>query len=303
MENSTVMNVINRLKTLFVPLVLVFVGYFAWQSRGLLLHLATDANYLFLSLSVLVSMATHCISPAFTVLVMRGLSNSLTYKEAFLIHAGRLPARYLPGGIWHTVARAVGYRDKDISPADIGYYLLLEHLIAACVTLCIGGAIVAANATVSDYRIDFVIGIAIMAGVSLVMLPRLLVVAMVMVKIYKKQAISYKFYLLAVVLSVTVWLFAATSFVLFIKAFDNVIGDYSMIGAGGVYMFSWGVGFVAIFAPQGIGVTEFVSATLLRPEIPPEIPLSSFIVLLASFRVAIFLSDMATWCISYKFRS
>ena len=299
MENSTVMNVVNRLKTLFVPLVLVFVGYFAWQSRGLLLHLATDANYLFLSLSVLVSMVTHCISPAFTVLVMREFSNSLTYKEAFMIHAGRLPARYLPGGIWHTVAKAVGYRGKDISPADIGYYLLLEHLIAVCVTLCIGGAIVAANTTISDYRIDFVIGVAIMSGVSLVMLPKLLV----MVKIHTQQAISYKSYLHAVVLSVTFWLFAATSFVLFINAFDSVIGDYSMIGAGGVYIFSWGVGFVAIFAPQGIGVTEFVSATLLRPEIPPEIPLSSFIVLLAGFRVTIFLSDMATWCISYKFRS
>lgn len=294
-QNSIARKLLDGLKRVFTPLALMFVVYFTWQSRDLLVDLITDANYIFLLSSILCWVIAHFLSPVFTVLVMKDFSNHLTYKEAFLIHATRLPAKYLPGGIWHTVARAADYKSRDIPVVGIGYYLLLEHLVAASVTLFVGGSIVLAMSSVGEFWAVSVAMIALVAGATLIVLPWVLS----LFGSYKAHAVSYLSYSQGVLLVMSFWLFAAISFVLFIKAFDLVLIDYSSVGLGGVYLFSWGVGFVALFAPQGIGVAEFVSGTLLRP----EIPLTSFMVLLVSFRINIFIADMATWLIAHRMRS
>ncbi|MCW8918026.1 MAG: hypothetical protein OQL08_04345 [Gammaproteobacteria bacterium] len=293
--HAAVKRILNLSKRAFVLLAIAYVGYFALTSRELLFGLFTTANPMFVFLSLLCWVLAHFIIPAFTVRAMSGFSTSLSYREAFHIHASRLPAKYLPGGIWHTVARAADYKSKNISTTGIGYYLLLEHLVAAAVTLFVGGGIVLTVGTVSGNWLGLIQVIVAAAGIALFLLPQ----ALVLIRPYRVHAISLGGYIQGVALVMVFWLAAAAAFVFFIKAFDVLTADYSMIDMGGIYIFSWGIGFVAIFAPQGIGVTEFVSGSLLRP----DIPLGSFMVLLASFRINVFLADMATWMISLKWRA
>jgi hypothetical protein len=291
---SVVNKVLALSKSIFTPLALMFVGYFAWQSKDLLSGLIKDTNYTFLLASILCWALTHFVSPFFSMLLMRGFSNHLTYRDAFLIHATRLPAKYLPGGVWHTVARAVDYKSRGVPMAGISYYLVLEHLVAASVTLFAGGGIVLAAKAVGGNWIVPVVVMVVVAGLALIVLPGVLA----RLRSYKMYSISVTSYFQGVMIMGLFWLLASVSFVLFINAFDVGLVDYSSVSVGGVYLFSWGVGFLAVFAPQGVGVSEFVSGTLLRP----EIPLTSFMVILASFRINIFFADMTVWIIAKRIR-
>ena len=51
------------------------------------------------------------------------------------------------------------------------------------------------------------------------------------------------------------------------------------------------VGFVSIFAPQGIGVFEAVYSDLASSELPR----TQLMIFVAGFRVLVMLSDMLTW--------
>jgi hypothetical protein len=56
-------------------------------------------------------------------------------------------------------------------------------------------------------------------------------------------------------------------------------------------LFSWGIGFISIFAPQGIGVFEVVAADLLRG----VEPLMGIAAVIAGFRLIILTADAVAW--------
>ena len=97
-------------KRIFLPIALAFLAYFAWQSRELLVELIRSAQLLKLAVAVLVWMLMYATAPLLSMLVFRAREVPLSYKTAARIHITNLPARYLPGGIWHTVGRIAGFR-------------------------------------------------------------------------------------------------------------------------------------------------------------------------------------------------
>jgi uncharacterized membrane protein YbhN (UPF0104 family) len=58
------------------------------------------------------------------------------------------------------------------------------------------------------------------------------------------------------------WLWSGSVFALYVSAFPAAT-DSGPVTAVGAYMVAWGVGWLALFAPQGIGVFEVVLAGLL----------------------------------------
>jgi len=132
-------------KRIFLPVAIAFLAYFAWDSRELLVDVVRSANPLTLVAAVLVWMLMHALSPLFSMLIFRARNVPLSYKTSARIHIANLPARYIPGGIWHTVGRIAGFREMDINQRDISIFVFLENLLAVCVAFMIGGSLLAAN--------------------------------------------------------------------------------------------------------------------------------------------------------------
>src|SRR6185503_4564017 len=80
----------------------------------------------------------HFLSPLVAVIIL-GQSRRLHYRDAFVIHASRLPSKYLPGGIWHTVARVADFRGIGYSPSLLAEFVLFENAVAAAIALFLGG--------------------------------------------------------------------------------------------------------------------------------------------------------------------
>ena len=78
---------------------------------------------------------------------------------------------------------------------------------------------------------------------------------------------------------------------IYLCAFPGLALQAAPLETAGAYLFSWGVGFISIFAPRGIGVFEVVAAELMRG----DSAFMSVAALLAGFRFIILAADATVW--------
>ena len=273
-------------KSIFLPVALAFLAYFAWESRELLLDVIRSARPSMLILAILVWSLLHALSPLISMLIFRARNVSLPYEAAARIHIANLPARYIPGGIWHTVGRIAGFRDMDIGQRDISIFVFLENLLAVCVTFLIGGSLLAATRGLDGW--GQVAALAAAGGAVLLFASPFILSLRV---IQGDGRFPTSDFVIVTIVNAIFWCVAGTAFVIYMSAFPGLSLQAAQLETAGAYLFSWGVGFISIFAPQGIGVFEVVAADLLRG----NDTLMSVAALLAGFRLIVLAADAIVW--------
>lgn len=280
--------IINGLKLLFTPLAFAFLLYFAWQSRDQLATLMANASWPHLGLAALVWAALHALSPLLAVLVFAACGSKVSWRQAFATHSARLPARYLPGGIWHTVGRVMDYREQGVAARHLSVFVILENGLAATITLAIGGAIV-----FSMRGADPIGSIALMASLAGIAALPLLAWSVNRKVLQSPDRMSFLAFAKSTATVIVFWLGATLAFLLYLHAFPDSTGAYTDLEMSGIYLFSWGVGFISIFAPQGIGVFEVVASELMES----PIGFMGLAALIAGFRVVVLIADIAIWLV------
>ncbi|MEK8018084.1 MAG: hypothetical protein VSS75_014510 [Candidatus Parabeggiatoa sp.] len=273
-------------KRIFTPLALGFIIYFAWQSRNILATLIANAQPDFLILAVFFLIIVHFVAPASVVMILKACGSSISYSFALKTHINRLPARYLPGGIWHTVGRTMDFYQQGIKPVHLTTFVLLENIMAASTAFIIGGISVWYFRGITDIwgKIAVIGCLCSILGLSLA--PKIL-----NWQILKSVSqVHYRFYLQTIAIYILIWFLLTFAFITYLSAF-LALGEISMLEVGGIYIFSWGIGFIAIFAPQGIGIFEMVAGNMLNA----PLSLGNIAVLLAGFRVITLIADMSIW--------
>jgi len=273
-------------KRIFLAIAFAFLAYFAWESRELLVDVVRSAKPLRLAMAVLVWMLMHASAPLFSMLVFRARNVPLSYGAAARVHIANLPARYVPGGIWHTVGRIAGFRDLDIGKRDISIFVFLENLLAACVAFVIGGSLLAANRGLDGWGQIAALS-AVGGAVLLLASPFILSLRI----IQGDERFPTRDFVAVTIVAGISWCIAASAFVIYVSAFPGLAIQAAPLETAGAYLFSWGVGFVSIFAPQGIGVFEVVAAELMRG----DSAFMSVAALLAGFRLIILAADATVW--------
>jgi hypothetical protein len=220
--------------------------------------------------------------------IFRTTRISMPYHKALFIHCSRLPAKYLPGGIWHSVGRANDYLGLGHGRGKVGFYFIVENFLLVAVTLCLGSAIVWP-----------LVGIPALQG-TILWLSVFLAFAMLLfpwaVKLITKgqQTLSTAAYFVALVLLIVYWTLAGLAFACYLSAFGGLALSVSLVEVVGVYIFSWSVGYISLFAPQGIGVAEFVSGSLLGDGGGP----GQIVGFLVGFRLLVLAADLLSWFLS-----
>lgn len=262
----------------------------AWSAWDTLKDIIRENRPLLLLAAIGLWLMVHLIGPIFTVSIFRGCQQVLSYREAFLIHANRLPAKYLPGGIWHSVARAADYHGQGINGRQIAIYLLIENFMAAATTLAMGGVIVTGlSGAGAEWR--WAAGSLAFSGVvTLLLLPWVVNRHL----LHSHGGFVLKFYYSGIIFSIVNWTIAGTAFVLYLTSFPALELSTSLVEAAGIYIFAWGVGFITLFAPQGIGIAEFTSAQLLSA----THSLGTLATVLVGFRVVVLCADLSAWTFS-----
>lgn len=177
------------------------------------------------------------------------------YSQMFKINAIVQLSKYIPGGVWQFVGRAGYYRTKGLSIKGISRAMILENL------WLLGSSILFGISNVLLYRSQYMLG---SIGASLIWGAGLIILFWIYSIKFSIKKASYLF-----LLQVTVWTFLGFALWSVIPALDASL-IFLVLGA---FSLSWGVGFLAFFAPGGIGIREAVFAFILASAIDPNMAL------------------------------
>lgn len=277
-------------KRFFTPIALAFLIYVGWQSRALLATVVATAQWNLLLLAIFFLILPHFVSAKATVMLLKACGMSISYRLALQTHINRLPARYLPGGVWHSVGRMMDFHTHGVKPSQLTALFLLENILAIAVAFLLGGLCLWYFRGLTEDRWGQLAALAVIGNLfGLAVTP--IVISRSVLKIAHQWQL--RFYLQAISLYVPIWCLFASGFVCYLSAFPLALGNLSKLEIGGTYLFSWATGLVTVFAPQGLGIFEVVAGHLLN------VPLSLGLLatLIAGFRVVSVVADMTLWAL------
>lgn len=280
--------ILGVVRWIYTPVAIAFLLYFVWDGRESLLETFGSGDALQLPVAALSWSLLHLLAPLLPTVIFRARGHPLSYQTAADIHVANLPARYVPGGIWHTVGRIAAFKRLGIGRHNIAVFVFLENVLAVGVAFVIGGFLVAWYQGMEGWGL---VAACASAGGLALLLASPFILSHRLVK--GDRRFGLRDYLASIAVVVLSCCSAAAAFVIYVAAFPELDFPISPIETGAVYLFSWGVGFVSVFAPQGIGVFEVVAGELLSG----AASLKSTVALLVGFRLVIMVSDSFTWAV------
>jgi hypothetical protein len=210
--------------------------------------------------------------------VARSVGIERAPAAAFGSYFRRIPARYIPGGVWHTAAR---YLDLHVEQRT-GKAMLARLAIVEVVLVATAGFLVALLAGVlltgsvnGGARLLALQGLAVVAGAA----------AIAVLMPSGRRLAAGAWLSGALLLIALAWLLAGTTFALVTGA---LVGGCEPTSLASTYLSAATVGYVAIFAPQGWGVSELAFDYLLPCAVDLALVLLGFVV----FRVIGIGSDL-----------
>lgn len=270
-------------RRLFLPIALGFLAYSAYRASSSLLPLVSTVSVLHLVMACLCWIIAQWVGPLATTALAHAFNIQLGYRKLALISILRIPAKYLPGGIWQSVARFVAYREHAAKNSDPFFMLLIEHLIALGASTTLGSLLLLeAQGSVPGRNIA---GWLLGAGILLLAASTAWALRIKPLKHEKFTSL-----LLTIASTLVFWCLASTAFLLYWTAlFGMNPAEIPALASG--YLLSWAAGFAAVFAPQGVGVFEWTAAHLL----PTSLPINATITALAGFRIITIIGDLLAW--------
>ena len=271
-----------------MPAALAFLVFAAYSAHDIVGQILAQARPGILVLAVLGCSALSLIVPLVTWTVLRGIGVDIDYRATLRIYVDRLPARYLPGGIWQTVSRVADLHVLGVSRSQLSFLVLVENLGSLAIALIAGGTF-ALLAESAELPAPTIIGGGILLAAGLPWASH---------RFIGLARFPLRTYLLALAIMSAFWLFAATLFAIYWLAFPSLSLEGNVLSLYAAYLLAWAVGFVAVFAPQGIGVFEGVAGSMLKG----DLSLTGMTVLVAGFRVVVLSGDIMAYLISRLIR-
>jgi hypothetical protein len=221
-------------------------------------------NWLSLAASGVVVLATYALLIETWRVLLRGWQHDIPFLDAARIWTVSNLGKYLPGKVWSITALVVMTREYGVPAAEGGAASVLLTLINTLVGFVV--AIVAGASLLALPRgavaVIAVLALAVLATPSA--LPRLgLLAGKVLGRPIVLRPIAHRVLLLAGALTAVAWLMYGVAFWLFtigvLGRAPGALSDYVAVFAG-----SYLIGFVAIFAPAGVGVREEAMSVALK---------------------------------------
>ena len=259
------MNTLRRpgsLRALWLAVVAVLAIWLATSRWTAMTGLVDDLRPLPLALLVGASCLLLVPNAAFWTLALRSMGQQPRYTTVLHVSARALLTRYVPGGIWYAAGRGTLLRRHGIPMAASATAGGLELALGAPMAVVVGMVLLAVAGELAAW-------LAVVAAIALLVVLTVggSLIGRLMARWARRKGNeapsippSATLLRLAAVL-VVYWLAIGTLFWAYLEVVGPTALQWSRtVGAFGV---SWGIGFFALFAPQGIGVFEGALVTVL----------------------------------------
>jgi glycosyltransferase 2 family protein len=283
---ATLKAFLSASRKVYTPIALLFIAVLlVGERRALYERFAGVDGWSILGIILLLYLGHLCIGLS-NWLQFRAFGIRLSFAPVLAIYVSRLPARYIPGGIWQALSRSLDFVERGVPAKGVLAVMSAEWTLSAAVAAMLGGLCLLLSKT--DYP-------ALAAGMALTGLATVALVPLATAQLRRNlPTMAWPALMAAMVAFFAVWLFYATGFWLFLNALGSNI---SWLQTTGIFLFSWLVGFFALFAPQGVGVFETTAGMMLA-----EGHAGMFIATLFGFRVVSLAADLSLFALLYLFR-
>ena len=194
-------------------------------------------------------------------LSLRMLGHEASLWEVALATGRALPARYIPGGVTFPAARIALLRARGFAVAPLTVTAVLEMVVRPAVALALGMALLAVSGGVPGSLAWAAVAVAVAVTAASPAAG-----GRVLTRLAARRGVSLKItwsgYARLAMTECAYWAWAAATFVLYLRAFPAADG-FGALHLAGAFMVAWALGFLAVFAPQGLGVAEISLVGLL----------------------------------------
>lgn len=281
--SATLRRMFAASRWVFGPAAVVFLIVAGVRARGVFQAPSLHTQLVPLVITVFLWASLNLLAPIFSWLVLRESGANISYRALLKIQVGRLPAKYLPGGIWQTVSRMMDLHRLGVERSQLYVLVMLENLVPLAVTLTMGGTCTLIVGNTRFFALAATLGgLALLACLPFLLSHRVLL---------HKRGFALRIYFFAALTTVTFWIIAATAFACYWYSFPVTHVDVSRLQVYGAYLLAWSAGFISVFSPQGIGVFESVVSLLLKG----ALPFGEVAVLAVGFRAATLVADFIAY--------
>lgn len=251
----------------------VIVVWLVWSRRAELARLVAGARPGMLALALALGLGQLGVNAGFWTSALDALGERQRWARVVDATARSVPARYLPGSVWYALGRATLLHRAGASRRAVGAVAILESALSIVVVLTFGAALllVSGRMPAAGWQVA-----AACAALALLASPP--VVNALLRLVARRRGgtaarLTWSRHLRLVGWMAVFWAYSATTFSVYLSAFPGVAAGAGIgtgvgptLGVAGSFMLAWGVGFLAVFAPQGAGVFEVTVAALLTRE-------------------------------------
>ena len=259
---------------------MVFFLAYAFSHRTHILDIVRNLSLPGLAGCMAVYSLSHLWASASTTRLLMALGNRRSFREILEIHIRRLPAKYLPGGIWHMVGRGADLVARGVDRRCVAKVLALEQVLAIWWSGLLGLAIGVAGFPEARTTVVLLAAAWAAVGASAFLIMR-----------WRSPLLSVAASRVDVgLIYIGGWMCLAGAFTAFVSLGN--IENESIFRVVASYLVSWMLGAVAFFSPQGLGVFELSMQKLMRS---PRLSNADFIWYIGSYRIVVLVADLAIW--------
>jgi glycosyltransferase 2 family protein len=273
----------------YLALVVTVFAVAVVSQRDELSRLIDDARLLVLAAALLASYGQLTLTSAFWRSGLASLGEPVRYRAALLATLTSLPARYLPGSIWYAVSRVARLHREGAARSTLAAVAAVEMALVPVVGFALGALLLAVSADGPRTTAPLLAVTVVLAAASTP--PAVNALLRLLRRIRPSTAPEVRLGWLGharlVGWTAAFWLWSSGVFTLYVMAFPALDAG-SPLTVAGAYMVAWGVGWLALFAPQGVGVFEVTLAALVGG----GAGIAGLAVLVAGYRAVIAVRDL-----------
>ena len=270
----------------YVGGLLVVSAWLIWDRRDEVRELTANARPLLLGAALVVGFVQLALNAAFWRAALAASGERVPFARVLRAGMVSLPGRYLPGSVWYAVGRGALLRRGGVPLRAVGTAAVLETGLSITVGVSLGSLLLVSSTDASGRPLLLAV-VAVAAGAACSPPSVNLLLAVVARRRGGTAArLSWRAFATLIAWTAVFWVGAATMFSLYLHAFPGIELD-SIAEVAGSFMIAWVLGFLAVFAPQGIGVFEVTVATLVTSE-----PAAGVALVVAGYRLLTLVRDV-----------
>ena len=294
----------NSLKFLLPAILISFILFNIYQNSDLVLTQWSNFEILPLVISFLIMILIYLEAALNYHVLIKAINYPLKFKQSLYIFIVSNASRYIPGSIWQYIGRVEIAKKIAQIPRSISVLALVLEvflLVNAAIIVSLFALPFFNNIPGQSYLLIFLLPISLIFLHPKISSKLILLIAKVGKKDITKSISQINLEKLITTLPWFILNFLLNGIALFFltKAIYPDIGIENIILFSGAFAFSWVVGYLSLFAPAGLGVTDVLLIYILSLQMP--FPLASTIAL--SYRVFLTIAELVVFVLVMRIKT